>query len=270
MTSNLPENRSAFEIFLRYLWRRKVIIFLPIAAMSLYTGFYRYFSPNRFASQGSLTVTQKIKSEPVLHRLEEIKREILSSGYLEQLILKHDLFRRERESSVPMSELVEKQRKIFETNIRISDDETGEVGSVFLLFSAADRQTAETVSKDLASRFEAESNFNVIKSFYKPHEYQLKGSSAFLIGAFWGAFFISLPLLFLYEFPNIFYSPGTHKEVFQPLLADWREEYFEAVQQNQKLKACWISACYAWAFLMAMLQRSPLGDLMESLRASAK
>jgi hypothetical protein len=270
MTSNLPENRSAFEIFLRYLWRRKAIIFLPIAAMSLYVGFYRYFSPNGFASQGSLTVTQKIKSEPILHRLEEIKREILSSAYLEQLILKHDLFRHERESSVPISELVEKLRKVFERNIDISDDETGEVGSVFLLFSAAERQTAEAVSKDLASSFEAESNFNVIKSFYKPHEYQLKGSSAFLIGAVWGAFFISLPLLFLYEIPNIFYSPRTHKEVFQPLLADWREEYFEAVQQNQKLKACWISACYAWAFLMAMLQRSPLGDLMESLRASAK
>jgi len=52
------------------------------------------------------------------------------------------------------------------------------------------------------------------------------------------------------------YSPSAREKVFEPLIADWRLEYFEALAVKKPLKAKWISVRYYWAFCKAMgLQR---------------
>lgn len=60
-------------------------------------------------------------------------------------------------------------------------------------------------------------------------------------------------LLSIVEF---LYSPSARQKVFEPLIADWRFEYFEALAAKKRLKAQWISVRYYWAFCKAMgLQR---------------
>jgi hypothetical protein len=41
-------------------------------------------------------------------------------------------------------------------------------------------------------------------------------------------------------------SPKTIDQVFEPLIADWQQEYFNALNDNRWLKARWISIRYMW------------------------
>jgi hypothetical protein len=74
-------------------------------------------------------------------------------------------------------------------------------------------------------------------------------------------------LLHLSEF---LYSKKTKKEVFEPIFVDWQEEYFEALSKKQIWKSRWINVRYTYAFLGAMWQKSPLGDLIEFISKIAK
>ncbi len=69
---------------------------------------------------------------------------------------------------------------------------------------------------------------------------------------------------------NFLYSTKTKKEVFEPIVADWQEEYFEALFKKEIWKARWINVRYTYAFLITMLQKSPIGDLIEFISKIAK
>jgi uncharacterized membrane protein len=56
-------------------------------------------------------------------------------------------------------------------------------------------------------------------------------------------------LLSIVEF---LYSPKTVEETFRQIVADWREEYFEALKQGRSRKARWISIRYIYSFILAM------------------
>ena len=66
------------------------------------------------------------------------------------------------------------------------------------------------------------------------------------------------------------YSSKTQKEVFEPIIVDWQEEYFEALFKKEIWKARWINVRYTYAFLAAMWQKSPIGDLIEFISKIAK
>ena len=66
------------------------------------------------------------------------------------------------------------------------------------------------------------------------------------------------------------YSSKTVREVFEPIVADWQEEYFEALFKKEIWKARWINVRYTYAFLAAMWQKSPIGDLIEFISKFAK
>ena len=69
---------------------------------------------------------------------------------------------------------------------------------------------------------------------------------------------------------NFLYSDKIQKEVFDPIVADWQEEYFEALFKKEIWKAHWINIRYTYAFIIAMWQKSPVGDLIEFIRKIAK
>lgn len=69
---------------------------------------------------------------------------------------------------------------------------------------------------------------------------------------------------------NFLYSPKIQKEVFEPINADWQAEYFEALFKKEIWKARWINVRYTYAFLIAMWQKSPIGDLIEFISKIAK
>lgn len=69
---------------------------------------------------------------------------------------------------------------------------------------------------------------------------------------------------------ELIYSPKTQKEIFEPIVVDWQEEYFEALSKKEIWKAHWINVRYTYAFLAAMWMKSPIGDLIEFIRKFAK
>ena len=69
---------------------------------------------------------------------------------------------------------------------------------------------------------------------------------------------------------HFFYSDKIQKEVFDPIVADWQEEYFEALFKKEIWKARWINVRYTYAFIITMWQKSPMGDLIEFIRKIAK
>ena len=69
---------------------------------------------------------------------------------------------------------------------------------------------------------------------------------------------------------SFFYSPKNQKEVFEPIVTDLQEEYFEAVFKKEIWKARWINVRYTYAFLAAMWMKSPIGDLIEFVTKIAK
>jgi hypothetical protein len=56
----------------------------------------------------------------------------------------------------------------------------------------------------------------------------------------------------LHSVVDFLYSQKTVKETFEPIIADWRFEYFEALSQKRIWKARWICVRYTYSFVMAM------------------
>ena len=65
------------------------------------------------------------------------------------------------------------------------------------------------------------------------------------------------------------YSQETVDAVFKPIVGDWHEEYFEALFRKQIWKSKWINFRYIYTFIMALWQKSPIGDLIEFVRKIA-
>jgi hypothetical protein len=54
------------------------------------------------------------------------------------------------------------------------------------------------------------------------------------------------------RFADFFCSPKTVDQVFEPLVADWQDEYFLALSEHRTLKAKWISMRYLWSAVCAL------------------
>lgn len=67
-----------------------------------------------------------------------------------------------------------------------------------------------------------------------------------------------------------FYSKKIQKEIFEPIAADWQKEYFEALFKKEIWKSRWTNVRYTYAFIVAMIQKNPIGDLIEFVRKFAK
>lgn len=78
---------------------------------------------------------------------------------------------------------------------------------------------------------------------------------------------LSTELLRIVDF---LYSNETYENVFLRVVGDWREEYFEALFKKEIWKARWINVRYTYAFIIAMWQKSPIGDLIEFVSKLAK
>lgn len=68
---------------------------------------------------------------------------------------------------------------------------------------------------------------------------------------------------------DFLFSPKTVEQTFKPLIADWRHEYFEALKQNRKWKARWISARYRFSFINA-ITLSKVFSLLKQIRSISK
>ena len=70
----------------------------------------------------------------------------------------------------------------------------------------------------------------------------------------------------LLKISSKFYVEKIVTECFKPIIADWREEYSTARNQNRKWHAFSINLRYVYAFISAMIQQSSLRRLFGFIR----
>lgn len=68
------------------------------------------------------------------------------------------------------------------------------------------------------------------------------------------------------QFSRKLYSDETVKFCFEPIIADWKNEYAEAISQKNYWQARTISIRYIWAFISAIFQQTSIGKLLNFLR----
>jgi hypothetical protein len=68
---------------------------------------------------------------------------------------------------------------------------------------------------------------------------------------------------------DFLFSSRTVEQTFKPLVADWRLEYFDALNRGRAWKARWITARYLYSFIMAM-SLSRLLSILKELRSVIK
>jgi hypothetical protein len=73
----------------------------------------------------------------------------------------------------------------------------------------------------------------------------------------------------LLKFTALLFSAKTQKDAFEPAMAEWDEEIFEALKEDKDANLFMINVRNTYGFIMAMWQKSPLGDLLEYVRKIA-
>ncbi len=261
-TNNQP---PIFKFLVKHKWR----IIIPILFAVFYFALPRYLH-QIIAVQQNVFFKSSVMSKAEIHEeFSEIRKQILSDESLKNLIFKYDLYKVERADGVAENILVEKLRNAI--NIRLDDEMENRSMSIWIYFREENAQNIAALSKDVMSQFEKNPKIHIDKYVTEPYLASRARELVLLADiAVRGLFLFSIPLIFLWEIPNMFYSPKTKKMVFEPLKADWQEELTDAKLRGETWKAFEINIRYSFAFLAAMLQKSPLGDLFEFFGKFAK
>lgn len=258
----MSENKNRIPI-LRFLNKHKWRIIVPILITTVYFGLPRYFH-KPFACQYYLFITssQNAAREQLSAEVSDISSQVLSDESLRGLIAKYDLFTEERKSGIDDKLLIEKMRAATRIEPELENTANGAMVYVWAHFWDIDSQKVTAVSNEVAARFEEQSNFRVMKYIAPPYDYNVWRGWALFGSALQGATF-SLLLILIWEIPNLFYSQKTKETIFEPLKSDWQSELIEAKLNNRIWGAAQINMYYSYAFLVTLLQKSPIGNLME-------
>lgn len=154
----LPGKKYAPEDILRIAWRRKWLIVLPFAAVSIATALVASLLPDRYRSDTLILVVPQrvpesyVKSTVTTNiedRLSSISQQILSRTRLEQIIREFNLYQRERRYGL-MEDIVDQMRKDIDVQVVKGD-------AFRVSFISPDPRTAMKVADRLASAFIDES-----------------------------------------------------------------------------------------------------------------
>ncbi|MDQ2746890.1 MAG: hypothetical protein M3T96_06500 [Acidobacteriota bacterium] len=69
---------------------------------------------------------------------------------------------------------------------------------------------------------------------------------------------------------RILFSTKTQKEVFEPAMAEWNFEIYEALKDQEGSRLLIINLRNVYGFLITIWMKSPIGDLIEFVRKLAK
>lgn len=256
---------------LRFLKRHKWRIIIPILFCVVYFGVPR-LSQRLVSSPCDLFITSARNAPP-----EQLNKEVLEAFHqinsdesLLGLIVKYDLLADSRKSGIEEEILIENIRKRIQIMPEVKNTaNNGAVVYIWMTFWDEDPQKVTALSGEIASRFEAQPNLQVMKYIPPATDTSFRTEVALTSPLPAGVAF-SLLLILIWEMPFLFYSQKTKETVFNPLKSDWQSELFEAKLRNQTWKAIQINIRYSCAFLAAMLQKSPLGDLLEYIGKFAR
>ncbi len=263
MNENNSNNHAPIFTFLKkHKWR----IILPMIFALFYFALPRYLT-QYIAVQQYLFIKSSVYNQVQLKQeITAIQNTVLSDEFLQKLIAKYEL------QNYKTNEQLSVENLRSSIDVRLEDEELIEGVQVYVWtrFKDANQQYIAEISKDIAAQFEKTQNFHIDKYVTKP--YDASGYRTWVLFAdiaVRGLFLFSIPLILIWEIPNIFYSPKTKETVFNSIRSDWQNELYDAKLRNQTWKTFEINVRYSFAFLSSMVLKSPLGDLLEYVRKIA-
>lgn len=255
-------DKSSNQIpLLRFLNKHKWRIILPLIFALFYFALPRYLMESIAVQQNFFFKSDYLSKDEIRKEFLGIREQTLSDESLKNLIFKYDLYKAERNDNVSESLLIEKLRRVLE--IRLDDEGNNKAAVIWIHFRKENAQNIAALSDEIMSRFQQNPQIHIDKYVTEPYDANSYRNYVFFGGLLQGLVMIVIPLILLWEIPNMFYSPKTKQMVFEPLKADWQEEMIDAKLRGEMWKALQINIRYSFAFLAAMIQKSPLGDLFE-------
>lgn len=267
----MDEDKSHKQIpILRFLNKHKWRIVLPFLLYAAYVYLPVHSANNSFGkiSHVHITSTQNVELEDLRQEVTKISDEVQSDESILGLIKKHSLLLNDRKQGMSDGELIDKMR----VSMVVGTDVQSPPGGVSLMVWArvpdAGLEKNVAISDEIISRFKANPDFNVTKIVNPPPTdaaSRVSISTRILFGLFfvWPALFSSLLLIFIWEIPSLFYSRRTQEMVFDPIRSDWRDERIEAKIHGSIGDVTAVNVRYSFAFIAAMLAKSPIGELFE-------
>jgi hypothetical protein len=184
--------------------------------------------------------------------LDRILAETTSDKNLSLIVTKFGLFESLSDEDLRVRKL---QRAI---QVRIEDEDyvpgAAVVSNIFL--KKEDSKDIGAISEELLAPFRSASVGALDEFVTKPYD-GVPYKRYVVFGSFLrGLILITLPLILLWEIPNLFFSGQTRTTVFEPIRADWDKELAEAKLRGNVWDTLQINVRYSLAFLMAIFQKS--------------
>ena len=151
--------RSAGEFF-QMLMRRKWLIALPILTMTAAIGYVVYKLPSVYESKTFLTVKPPVIPNTVVptlsdtdisQRIDGMRQEVLSRSSLEPMIVKHNLFKLERNAGIPTERIIDKMVRNIDVQLQRGDDD--KLAGFKIKYRDRSPEAARIVTAELASKF---------------------------------------------------------------------------------------------------------------------
>lgn len=210
-----------------------------------------------------------LNQEELKQEVTKIQRKIHGNEFLQELILKYDLYESERMQNSDIQPLIERLRNSITLEFRDWEFTDGVQYFIWINLRKENAAQIAEIANDVIVQFENVQGFQINKYVSKPYDSNPWRNYVFFGGLLQGLIMLVIPLILIWEIPNLFYSPKTKETVFEPIKSDWQNELTEAKLRKQSWKAFEINIRYSFAFLSAMLQKSPIGSLFEVFRKIA-
>ncbi len=267
MKAKNTNNQIPIIIFLnKHKWR----IILPLLYATIFWAYPRYnYYP--IAVQQSLFIKSSVYNQEELRKeVAKIRDKIHSDDFLQELILKYDIYKSERSRNPEIKPLIEKVRNSITLELRDSEYFAGIQYHIWISFRKENAENIAALSHEVTFQFENNPDFQINKYVSKPYDSNPWRNYVFFGGILQGLVLLVIPLILFWEIPALFYSNKTKETVFKPIISDWQVELTEAKLKNEFWKAFEINIRYSFAYLSAMIQKSPIGDLIEFVKKIAK
>jgi hypothetical protein len=263
--TNINNQIPIFKFLVKHKWR----IILPLLFATFYWAYPRYQNIPIAVQQDIFIKSSYLTQAEIDSRVDSVKKVIHSDYFLQNLIEKYDLYKKEREKNVDSYQLISKLRNTIEIRERFWEINQGTQIFIWINFKPENAENIAKISDDVAIQFENIKDVQMNRYFTKPYDANPYRNWVFFGALLQGFTLLTIPLILLWEIPNLFYSSRTKENIFEPLKTDWQDELTNAKLQNQTLKIVEINIRYSMAFISAMIQKSPLGDLLEYVRKFA-
>lgn len=262
MDANKESRAPIFRFLLKHKWR----IILPLLFALFYWSLPRY-QVETVAVQQTLFMKSSTRSEDELRQeVANVQKSALSDENLAGLVSKYQLYPAESSENAK----IEKLRRSIEVRTEEEDVVGGTAVLIWAHFRKESGDHVTEISSDLAAPFENLQGVHIENFLTRPHDANPYRNYVFFGGLLQGFSLLVIPLIFLWEIPNLFYSSKTREMVFEPLRADWQEELADAKLNRDMWKILVVNVRYSVAFVSSVIQKSPLGDLVEFVGKLAK